>query len=215
MERRETASAFEMQRAYLYLLDRRGQQWTDRHDLTATVRERGVLNKGYTITRAWPDEKGAVEVRNANPFPALLDIFSSPKYVMPTSRCLLNEMGAIVGTGLDEIIRHVPTLSGKINEAIVRTLSKIVSLGRELVEKEKDVTSASPSFASAKEVEDLRTYLLQYSYNMSQLLEQILHQESHCGTFVQLGGLDALLELLETLLALLFEVGEHLLLLGG
>ena len=56
VERRETASAFEMQRAYLYLLDRRGQQWTDRHDLTATVRERGVLNKGYTITRAWPDE---------------------------------------------------------------------------------------------------------------------------------------------------------------
>ena len=63
VERRETASAFEMQRAYLYLLDRRGQQWTDRHDLTATVRERGVLNEGYTITRAWPDEKGAVEVK--------------------------------------------------------------------------------------------------------------------------------------------------------
>ena len=63
VERRETASAFEMQRAYLYLLDRRGQQWTDRHDLTATVRERGVLNEGYTITRAWPDAKGAVEVK--------------------------------------------------------------------------------------------------------------------------------------------------------
>jgi len=63
VERRETASAFEMQRAYLYLLDRRGQQWTDRHDLTATVRERGVLNEGYTITRAWPDEKGAEEVK--------------------------------------------------------------------------------------------------------------------------------------------------------
>ena len=45
VERRETASAFEMQRAYLYLLDRRGQQWTDRHDLTATVRERGVVKQ--------------------------------------------------------------------------------------------------------------------------------------------------------------------------
>ena len=45
VERRETASAFEMQRAYLYLLDRRGQQWTDRHDLTATVRERGVVKR--------------------------------------------------------------------------------------------------------------------------------------------------------------------------
>ena len=166
-----------------------------------------IMSVSNVISALALTEKGAVEVRNANPFPALLDIFSSPKYVMPTSRCLLNEMGAIVGTGLDEIIRHVPTLSGKINEAIVRTLSKIVSLGRELVEKEKDVTSASPSFASAKEVEDLRTYLLQYSYNMSQLLEQILHQESHCGTFVQLGGLDALLELFP----LLIPTGSHFL----
>ena len=166
-----------------------------------------IMSVSNVISALALTEKGAVEVRNANPFPALLDIFSSPKYVMPTSRCLLNEMGAIVGTGLDEIIRHVPTLSGKINEAIVRTLSKIVSLGRELVEKEKDVTSSSPSFASAKEVEDLRTYLLQYSYNMSQLLEQILHQESHCGTFVQLGGLDALLELFP----LLIPTGSHFL----
>jgi hypothetical protein len=76
-----------------------------------------------------------------------------------------------------------------------------------LVEKEKDVTSSTPSSASAKEVEDLRTYLLQYSYNMSQLLEQILHQESHCGTFVQLGGLDALLELFP----LLIPTGSHFL----
>jgi len=150
-------------------------------------------------------EKGATEVRNANPFPALLGIFSSPKYVMPTSRCLLNEMGAIVGTGLDEIMRHVPSLSGKINDAIVKTLSHIVSLGKEVVEKEKNVSS---SFSiSAKEVEDMRTHLLQYSYNLSQLLEQILHQESHCGTFVQLGGLDALLELFP----LLIPTGSHFL----
>ena len=62
VERRGTASEFEVQRAYLYLLDRRGQQWTDRHNLTGIVRERGVLNKGYTITRAFPNEKGAVTV---------------------------------------------------------------------------------------------------------------------------------------------------------
>lgn len=148
-------------------------------------------------------EKGATEVKNANPFPALLNIFSSPKYVMPTSRCLLNEMGAIVGTGLDEIMRHVPSLSGKINEAIVKTLSQIVDLGKEVVEKEKNVSSS----IAAKEVEDMRTYLLQYSCNVSQLLEQILHQESHCGTFVQLGGLDALLELFP----LLIPTGSHFL----
>ena len=57
-------------------------------------------------------EQGATDVKNANPFPAVLDIFCSPKYVMPSSRCLLNEVGAIVGTGLDEIMRHVPLLGG-------------------------------------------------------------------------------------------------------
>ena len=62
VERRETASGIEAQRAYLYLLDRRGQQWTDRHNLTAAVLERGVVNKGYTITRAFPNAKGAVTV---------------------------------------------------------------------------------------------------------------------------------------------------------
>lgn len=60
VERRDSASEFEAQRAYLYLLDRRGQQWTDRHNLTDVIRERGVLNKGYTITRAFPNKKGAV-----------------------------------------------------------------------------------------------------------------------------------------------------------
>jgi len=145
-------------------------------------------------------EQGARDVKNANPFPALLDIFCSPKYVMPSSRCLLNEVGAIVGTGLDEIMRHVPSLGGIVNNAIVDTLSRIVSFGKEVVEKEKardvPVDGAPPS----REIEGLRTCLVQYAYNISQLLEQVLHHESHCGSFVDRGGLDALLELFPLLI---------------
>jgi len=88
VERRESASEFEAQRAYLYLLDRRGQQWTDRHDLTAIVLGRGVVNKGFTVTRAFPNEKGAVTAEPALageatasaiwvPRATLLDVFAT------------------------------------------------------------------------------------------------------------------------------------------
>lgn len=65
VERRLSASTFEAQRAYLYLLDKRGQRWTDEFNLTDAVRERGVSNDGYTITRAFPDRKGVVTVKPA------------------------------------------------------------------------------------------------------------------------------------------------------
>ena len=49
----------------------RGQRWTDAQrappdargdggSLTAAIRARGVSNDGYTITRAFPDARGAV-----------------------------------------------------------------------------------------------------------------------------------------------------------
>eukprot|EP00908_Phaeocystis_cordata_P010925 Transcript_21772.p1 GENE.Transcript_21772~~Transcript_21772.p1 ORF type:complete len:385 (+),score=129.14 Transcript_21772:422-1576(+) len=59
VEKRPTAAAFESSRAYLYLVDKRGQQWTDSNGVTAELREKGVSNDGYTITRAFPTKKGA------------------------------------------------------------------------------------------------------------------------------------------------------------
>lgn len=60
VEKREAASSFETKRAYLYLIDKRGQLFTDAFQLTSDIRDRGVLNEGYTITRAWPDKRGLV-----------------------------------------------------------------------------------------------------------------------------------------------------------
>ena len=89
VERRPTPSEFEIKRAYLYLLDRRGQTWTDAHNLTDAVRARGVSNDGYTITKVWPTaSKGAITskpplVSDATakavwiPRSTLLDVFAS------------------------------------------------------------------------------------------------------------------------------------------
>ncbi|EJK76587.1 hypothetical protein THAOC_01644 [Thalassiosira oceanica] len=86
-------------------------------------------------------ESGARSVREADPFSPLLAVFASRKYAMPNSRCLLSEMAAIVGTGLDEIMRHTPSLSETVMKAVVRVIRRVVYLGKKLAAKETDEDS--------------------------------------------------------------------------
>jgi hypothetical protein len=141
-------------------------------------------------------EDGANAVKDANPFPAVLRIFYHSKYAMPQSRCLLNEMTAIVGTGLDEIMRHVNSLRPLICDGIVEAMNKAAEFGEELFRKEdaKDVTAPHMNM-QASELENERSCLMQYALNFGQILEQILHTEEHCEPFVSAGGLDALIKL--------------------
>mmetsp|Transcript_9044 Transcript_9044/g.11092 ORF Transcript_9044/g.11092 Transcript_9044/m.11092 type:complete len:4662 (-) Transcript_9044:66-14051(-) len=136
-------------------------------------------------------EEGAKVIREVNPFPSLLSLFYSPQYAMPRSRCLLNEMTAIVGTGLDELMRHVPSLRPLGTKALVMAIRRVKTLGVRLLKEEESFGLSTPSRA----LENSRTCLMQYAYNMSQLLEQVLHNEEHACPFVDAGGLDAVLEL--------------------
>uniref|UniRef100_A0A7S3NM05 FAD-binding domain-containing protein n=1 Tax=Aureoumbra lagunensis TaxID=44058 RepID=A0A7S3NM05_9STRA len=58
LERRERADEFDQGKAYLYLIDKRGRRWTDRHALTDVIGARGVSSANYTITRVYPDGRG-------------------------------------------------------------------------------------------------------------------------------------------------------------
>ena len=146
-------------------------------------------------------EAGAKAVAEANPFPALLSIFCCPKYVMPNSRCLLNEMAAIIGTGLDEFMRHNPNLRSICLTALVEVMGKIVKIGQSLIVAEDEVID--PSIKEnvndpLPKMDDLisdRTCLMQFGFNIVQLLEQILHSDDHITSFVDVGGFDALLDL--------------------
>jgi hypothetical protein len=82
-------------------------------------------------------EAGAKAVEEANPFPALLSVFCSPKFAMPNSRCLLSEMSSIVGQGIDEIMRHTPSLKSTVMKAIVQVMNRIVYIGKKLIEREE------------------------------------------------------------------------------
>ena len=63
VERRSAPDEFETAKAYLYLIDKRGQKWTDAHGLTDAIRAAGVSNAEYSLTRAFPDARGCVNIK--------------------------------------------------------------------------------------------------------------------------------------------------------
>lgn len=157
-------------------------------------------------------EDGANVVKSANPFPALVKIFAHPKYAMPQSRCLLNEMAAVVGTGLDEIMRHTTSLRSLVTLSISEVLNYVAEIGEKLAMDEKDSDHGSRKSAgpTATDLENQRSCLMQYAVNFGQLLEQILHTEEHAEPFVKAGGLKALLKLFPCLLPTGLEFLSHI-----
>ena len=150
-------------------------------------------------------ENGVKAIAEANPFSALLSVFCSPKYAMPNSRCLLNEMAAIVGTGLGEIMMHNPSLRPVVLKSVVQVMKRVAFIGKNLSKQEEERDSLDPTIASLENentesgaeinMETARTHLMQYGYNISQVLEQMLHNEDNIPHFAEAGGFDALLEL--------------------
>ena len=153
-------------------------------------------------------EDGAKAVKLANPFPALCSIFYHPQYAMPASKCLLNELTAIVGTGLEEIMRHVEGTKPLILNAIIQAMNQVVLLGQELSRNEKALSSTRRRGEQEQEemmtttttsrLETDRSCLIQYVLNMGQLLEQVLHNDDHVEPFCEAGGLMALLHLYQS-----------------
>jgi len=152
-------------------------------------------------------EEGAKAVSEANPFPSLLAIFCSPQYAMPQSRCLLNDMTAIVGTGIDELMRHVPSLRPLGISALVGAVKRVVFLGKQLIideekEDERYFSTANSTMdedvicnAGGTPLENSRTCIMQYAFNISQLLEQVLQNSDHATPFINEVGLESLLSL--------------------
>lgn len=141
-------------------------------------------------------EEGAKAVLDANPLPSLLKVFYHPRYAMPNSRCLLNEMTSIIGTGFDEIMRHVERLKPVLLAAIAGAVKDVVKLAEDLSAREEAVFGVQgPEVDARDSLEVERTQLIQYVLNFGQLLEQVLHNQDHCEPFVEAGGLDAILQL--------------------
>lgn len=135
-------------------------------------------------------ESGARVIAEANPFPTILSVLCSPKYAMPNSRCLLSELAAIIGSGLDEIMRHNPVLKPIVVKAVVQVMKRVAFIGKNLTNQEE-----STEAIGTDNLETARTQLMQYGCNVTQLLEQLLHNEDYVSPFLNAGGFDVLLEL--------------------
>lgn len=135
-------------------------------------------------------EAGASKVASYDPYPNLMKLLYSDKYTMPKSRCLLAETTAVIGTGLDEIIRHTESHRHIIMKAVIGAIYEIVYFGRKLGEAE---WTSTPNGESDHVTE--RTCLIQYVANMGHILDQLLHTEENSAAFFELGGLKSLLDL--------------------
>ena len=141
-------------------------------------------------------DDGSKLIAEHNPFPAFLRLFYHFEYAMPRSQCLLNEMATIIGTGLDEIIRHVERLKPLVVAATADAMHKIVDIASDLISREERTLSIGYTLTDEiSKLENERSCLIQYILNFSQLLEQFLHNEESCEQFVEAGCFDSVLEL--------------------
>jgi hypothetical protein len=100
-------------------------------------------------------------------------------------------MASIFGTGLDEVIRHVPSLKPLCITALVDALKNIIGVGEALVSEEIAAQGTSPQVGDP--LINKRTAFLQYVNNFSNLLEQILARQDHASPFIAAGGVDLLI----------------------
>ena len=64
-----------------------------------------------------------------------------------------------------------------------------------LISEEGGDASDAENKKEGMDLETARTHLMQYGYNVTQLLVQILHNEDHIAPFVAVNGFDALLDM--------------------
>ena len=119
-ERRPEASMYESQKAYLYLVDGRGQGFTDTAGLTEELASPAlsVSSTNYTVTRLMPDGK------RINAVPPILEPADRPAYWIPRqqlcallARNLPTSVRTLYGTELQEVLR---TAEGGIEVAFSR-----------------------------------------------------------------------------------------------
>ncbi len=102
---------------------------------------------------------------------SFLRLFGEPEFVLPSSSCLGNCLPSIVGSGLEEFMRHVPKLKVGCISALVAVMKRVVS------------TAADQ-------------YLVQqYVTNLTRILEPLISKSCHLRSFVDECGLDVLSEL--------------------
>ncbi|KAL4166974.1 hypothetical protein KRP22_012461 [Phytophthora ramorum] len=140
----------------------------------------------------------AEKVAKYEPLMHLLDIFALPQYTEDEAKdyCFQSETAAVVGAGIFELMRHVPSFQNAAIQAAVHALKKVIRFGEEIVLPK---TSSLATLSTA--VEDKpHGVLIRMTTHVADLLEPLLSKSEHAAYFADLGGIRLLLALYQLIL---------------
>jgi len=130
---------------------------------------------------------GLQAVVNANPFPAILRIFYSPEFILPSSRCLHGLIPSNIGSCLEELVSsHTAQLRPLVLREVGVAIRKLVAIGQQV------------KAAGYQEAD--RWQLLQYVNHMGQFLAKLLAKPEHAQAFLEDDGAESLVELYQLVL---------------
>lgn len=129
----------------------------------------------------------AEKVAKYDPLLYLLDMFASPQYTEDeTINCFQGDVPSIVGTGIFELVRHVPSFQNAAILACVKALKKITRFGEEILEKHSSTSENG--------------IILRMAIHLSDLLEPVLSKSEHAAFFADHSGVQLLLKLYHLIL---------------
>ncbi|CAH0517250.1 unnamed protein product [Peronospora belbahrii] len=137
----------------------------------------------------------AEKVAKFEPLMHLLDIFALPQYTEEECKdyCFQGDTAAVVGAGIFELMRHVPSFQNAAIQAAIHAIKKVIRFG----EKSTLTTSSPlPHFVGAK----ANGILIRMTTHVADLLEPLLSKSEHAAYFADLGGIQLLLTLHQLIL---------------
>ncbi|EEY54394.1 HECT E3 ubiquitin ligase, putative [Phytophthora infestans T30-4] len=137
----------------------------------------------------------AEKVAKYEPLMHLLDVFALPQYTEEESKdyCFQGDTAAVVGAGIFELMRHVPSFQNAAIQAAVHALKKVIRFGEESC---SSTASTMPQFVGDK----TNGILIRMTTHVADLLEPLLSKSEHAAYFADLGGIRLLLALYQLIL---------------
>lgn len=153
------------------------------------------------------NSQGIEAFRAAKPIPALFGTLISAEHL----RCMHsheNDGVSGLGTSIDELMRHHPSLKGDVMEALIDTIQRVIEIGRNTAAL-GTVDQQNAALSSSIDAQDPKSddsnpprdherndpNIVAYIENISRFLESLFQNASHCKDFIRRDGLDTLLEI--------------------
>jgi hypothetical protein len=128
---------------------------------------------------------GIALIDKVNPFQALFALYADPRYVYPQSRVVMTDVPNIMGSQLEELVRHYPVYTPPVMTELVRLMKHVAALAEPYVGAENYRTGTMAFDAEYERV-------LHYAVALLLCLETLMLNNKTVEQFHQLGGFPVL-----------------------